>query len=77
MFMEEIRRLKNVCHQYLETYIKSTLRVSGDKKHYKKQKRKAYQKLAQELKIDTCKCHFSNMNTVEELERALVVLQGW
>ena len=69
--MEEIRRLKNICHQYLETYIKSTLRVSSDKKHYQKKKRQAYHRLAQELRT------FGNMNTVKELERALVVLRSW
>lgn len=75
--MEEIRRLKNICHQYLETYIKLTLRVSGDKKHYQKKKRQAYHRLAQELRTDAFKCHFGNMNTVEELKRALAVLQSW
>ena len=75
--MEEIRRLKNICHQYLETYIKSTLRVSSDKKHYQKKKRQAYHRLAQELRTDAFKCHFGNMNTVKELERALVVLRSW
>ena len=75
--MEEIRRLKNICHQYLEPYIKSTLRVSSDKKHYQKKKRQAYHRLAQELRTDAFKCHFGNMNTVKELERALVVLRSW
>ena len=77
IFMEEIKRLKNICHQYLEIYIKSTLRISGDKKHYQKKKRQAYHRLMQELRTDAFKCYFSNMNTIEELEKALVVLQSW
>ena len=75
--MEEIRRLKNECHHYLDLYIMSTLRVQGDKKHYQKKKRNAYHRLMQELRTDAFKCHFSNMNTVEELEKALVILQSW
>lgn len=75
--MEEIRRLKHECHHYLNMYIISTLRVQGDKKHFRKKKRNAYHRLAQELRTDAFKCHFGNMNTVEELERALLVLKSW
>ena len=77
IYMEEIRQLKTLCHYYLDLYVTSTLRVAGDKKHYRKKLRQAYHRLAQELRTDAFKCHFGNMNTVEELERALVVLQKW
>lgn len=75
--MEEIRRLKVECHYYLGLYIISTLRVYGDKKHYQKKKRNAYHKLAQELRTDAFKCHFGNMNTIAELQRALDILKNW
>ena len=75
--MEEIRQLKSMCHYYLDIYIVSTLRVFDDKKHYNKQKRKAYHRLAQELRTDAFKCHFGNMHTVEELQRALDLLKTW
>lgn len=75
--MEEIRQLKNMCHYYFDLYVLSSLRVSGDKKHYQKQKRNAYHRLAQELKTDAFKCHFSNMGTTEELEIALSILKSW
>ncbi len=51
--------------------------MQNDKKHYHKQKKKAYHRLAHELKTDAFKCHFGNMNTVEELENALGVLKSW
>ena len=75
--MEEIRRLKSICYYHFEKYVSSTLRVEQDKKHYNKQKRNAYHRLAQELRTDAFKCHFGNMNTAEELEKALAVLKSW
>ena len=75
--MEEIKRLKNLCHYYLDLYVVSTLRVTGDKKHYRKKLRQAYHRLAQELRTDAFKCHFGNMNTIEELNKALAIIKGW
>ena len=77
MASPQIKELKALCHHYLDLYVVSTLRVQGDKRHYQKKKRKAYHRLAQELRTDAHKCHFRNMDTVEELERAIVVLQSW
>lgn len=37
--MDEIKQLKNLCHHYLNLYVVSTLRVSGDKKHYQKKEK--------------------------------------
>lgn len=75
--MEAIKQLKKECHFYLDKYIISNLRVQGDKKHYQKEKRKAYHKLAQELRTDAFKCHFGNMNDVSELKKSLSILKCW
>lgn len=75
--MEDIKELKNICHYYFDMYVQSTLRVYGDKKHYHKRRKNAYHKLAQELKVDAYKCHFGNMHTVEELQRALTIIKNW
>ena len=75
--MEEIREMKHICHHYFNEYVRSTLRVNGDKKHYQKKKRNAYHRLAQELRTDAFKCHFGNMNTIEELNKALTIIKGW
>lgn len=75
--MGEIKELKGICHYYFDMYVKSTLKVLGDKRHYQKRRRNAYHKLAQELKCDAFKCHFSNMNTVEELQNAIDIIKSW
>lgn len=75
--MKNIKELKNICHYHFDKYVQSTLRAYGDKKHYHKRKKNAYHRLAQELKTDAFKCHFSNMNTMEELQRALSVIKKW
>lgn len=75
--MKEIKELKNICHYYFDMYVQSTLRVYGDKKHYHKRRKNAYHKLAQELRTDAFKCHFGNMNTVEELQNALDIIKSW
>ncbi len=75
--MDEIRKLKSMCHYYLDLYIKSILRVTDDKRHFQKSKRNAYHRLAHELKTDAFNCHFSNMNNIEELQNALDILKNW
>lgn len=75
--MDEIKRLKGLCHHYLEAYIATTLTVPNSNKHYNKKKRNAYHRLAQELRTDAYQCHFRNMHTEEELRKALSVLQSW
>ena len=75
--MEDVKELKHLGHYYLNTYIKTTLRVENDKKHYNKMKRHAYHRLAQELRTDPYKCHFGNMNTSEEVMLAINVLKKW
>ena len=75
--MEEIKELKHICHYYFDKYVESTLRVSNDKRHYQKKKRQAYHRLAQELRTDAFKCHFGNMNTVDELHKALTIIKEW
>lgn len=75
--MENIKELKNICHYYFDRYVESTLEIKDSKKHFNKKRRNAYHRLAQELRTDAFKCHFSKMNTVEELEKALVILKSW
>lgn len=75
--MEEIRQLKRKCHFYLNQYIFSNMRVKNDSRHYQKVKRKAYHRLASKLKTDAFQCHFSKMNTVEQLDKALTILKEW
>ena len=75
--MEDIKELKHLVHYYLNTYIRTTLIVEKDKKHYNRMKRNAYHRLAQELRVDPYKCHFGNMNTVKEVMLAINILQKW
>ncbi len=75
--MKEIKELKHLGHYYLNMYIKKTLRVENDKKHYQKMKRNAYHRLAQELRTDPYRCHFGCMNTIEEVILAINVLKKW
>ena len=74
--MDELRQLKIEGHYLLNEYVKSTLKVFNNK-HYHKQKRKAYHRLAEELHTDKFKCHFSNMNTKEEIIKAINILKSW
>lgn len=75
--MEELKQLKKEGHRLLTQYIVSTLKVQNDKKHFHKKTRQAYSRLAQELRTDAFKCHFGNMNTIEEANRAIVRIKSW
>lgn len=75
--LKRLKRLKSECHYYFDKYVESTLDFKSSKKHYQNKRRIAYHKLAQELHTDAFKCHFSNMNNIEELEKALRVIKKW
>lgn len=75
--MDDIKQMKNKCHQVFDSYWAKQLKGT-DKKHIRNVRKRAYIRLTTEMRLpDKRYSHFSKMNDLQTLNKAYAIIIQW